>query len=146
MKSVDDVLASFDANVEAVRRLTRIDELIIRFAVEQIRAREVPLKEALAADGKRLPERLSGERTIKLLERIRENQSLRPEYEIMFNQAVVLLVSHFASALHDLFRHFFQLHVTEGRVRRLYQRRSKSHFAGFWISTGTSDPTLPTFS
>jgi hypothetical protein len=128
MKSADEILASFDANVEAVRRLIRLDELVIRFAVEQIRAREGPLKAELEKLGKRLPERLSSERTIRLLENIRGNQSFQPEYEVMFNQAVVLLVSHFASALHDLFRHFFQFHITEGRAEAAMGEEIKVSF------------------
>jgi hypothetical protein len=128
MKSADEILASFDANREAVRRLTRIDEGVIQFAVEHIRAHEKQLKAALSDLGKRLPERLSGERTIRMLEQVRENKSLQPEYEIMFNQAVVLLVSHFASALHDLFRYFFQLRITEGRAEAALSEEIKISF------------------
>jgi hypothetical protein len=136
LKSADEVLASFAANAEAVKRLARIDELVIQFAVEQIRARDTALLAALQNMEKRLPERLSGERTVANLQRIRDNQSLRAEYEVMFNQAVVLLVSHFASALHDLFRFFFQLRVADGRseaaskeeVRVTFQRLAEMNW------------------
>jgi hypothetical protein len=39
-----------------------------------------------------------------MLKNIRRNDSLRPRYQTIFNQAVVLLVSYFGSAVHDLFR------------------------------------------
>lgn len=48
--------------------------------------------------------RLTVERALENVRTIRENDSLRPKYEDMFNQCAVLLVSHFTSALTELFR------------------------------------------
>ena len=48
--------------------------------------------------------RLTAEGTLASLKAVRQNDSLRPEYETIFNQALVLLVSYFASAVHDVFR------------------------------------------
>jgi Iap family predicted aminopeptidase len=48
--------------------------------------------------------RLNAERTLKVVRQIRENDSLRPRYETIFNQAAVLLVSYFGSAVGDVFR------------------------------------------
>jgi hypothetical protein len=38
------------------------------------------------------------------LKNVRRNDSLRPKYEVIANQGVVLLVSYFSSSLEDLFR------------------------------------------
>jgi len=47
---------------------------------------------------------LTAERTLEILEGIREHDSLRPRYQTIFNQALVLVVSYFASSVHDLLR------------------------------------------
>ena len=41
--------------------------------------------------------------TLDMLANIREHDSLRRHYTTIYNQCVVLLVSHFGSALHDIF-------------------------------------------
>jgi hypothetical protein len=64
----------------------------------------VKLHQALKENQKIDNPRLNGERTLKLLESIRENDSLRDRYQTIFNQAVVLLVSYFGSAVGDVFR------------------------------------------
>lgn len=47
---------------------------------------------------------LTAQRTLQILEGIREHDSLRPRYQTIFNQALVLVVSYFASSVHDLLR------------------------------------------
>lgn len=49
-------------------------------------------------------DRLNGQRALETIRGIRQNESVRAKYQAIYNQAVVLLVSHFASALGDLFR------------------------------------------
>jgi hypothetical protein len=44
------------------------------------------------------------DRTVQVITNIRNNESLKSKYGTVCNQAVVLLVSHFASAVGDLFR------------------------------------------
>jgi len=43
------------------------------------------------------------ENTLVMLRNIRDNDSMRNHYATIYNQCVVLLVSHFGSALHDIF-------------------------------------------
>jgi len=45
----------------------------------------------------------TGEKLLRVVEPIRNHGSLRPRYETVFNQALVLLVSHFGSTLNSLF-------------------------------------------
>jgi len=47
---------------------------------------------------------LTAQRTLDFLENIRKNDSMRTHYQTIFNQALVLIVSYFASSVHDLLR------------------------------------------
>ncbi|NKF24796.1 hypothetical protein [Solimonas marina] len=47
----------------------------------------------------------NGERTLELLRSIRSSPALSERYATIYNQAVVLLVSYFGSAIADIFRH-----------------------------------------
>lgn len=64
-------------------------------------------------------EQRNGKRTLDILKGIRTNDSLRPRYKTIFNQAVVLLVSYFGSALSDCFRSATQIAITYREKRIL---------------------------
>ena len=92
-------IQSFESNVAAVERLLGFDQDIVEVAVEGLRQIE------RALDRQHLHSLVQiAQRRATLLENIRESGSLRPQYEAIFNQCVVLLVSYFGSALHTLFR------------------------------------------
>jgi hypothetical protein len=97
MPSVADAFAK---HVLSVTRLMNFDRDVLDFAINVIR----PLPERLKKLKIDNPE-LTGERALQVLSQIRENDSLRLRYQTIFNQALVLLVSYFASSVHDLFRH-----------------------------------------
>jgi hypothetical protein len=94
------VSASFDSNVESVFQLLDFDHIIIDVAVDGLRglALELEAKHHLHSAVTLVNNRAS------LLENIKKADSLRPKYEAMFNQCVVLLVSYFDSAIHGAFR------------------------------------------
>lgn len=47
---------------------------------------------------------MNGARALTVIRGIRDNETIRSKYVVIYNQALVLLVSHLSSALGDLFR------------------------------------------
>ena len=90
---------SIEHNIALVRSLLKFDKDIVDVAVG-----------ALDAAVRDLEERKLRSATTPLVNRAQRlknlatNESLRPQYEAVFNQCVVLLVSYFSSGLHTLLR------------------------------------------
>jgi hypothetical protein len=95
----------FEANVAEVERLVSFDKEVLQVAIMAIQDLHDQLKTRFA------DERLNGGRALTIIRGIRDNDSLRPKYEAINGQAVVLLVSHFSSALGDLFREAVSVHL-----------------------------------
>jgi hypothetical protein len=97
------VVEVFQAHVRSVERLMNFDRDVMEFAIERI--------EALCGGLKRLRidnAHLNGERTLQMLRGYRSHDSLRPRFEAVFNQALVLLSSYFASCARDVLRNGIQ--------------------------------------
>lgn len=94
------VVNKFRAHVASVEKLMKFDRDVLDLAIGNLRE----LREKLVRHHKLDNPQLTAERVIQILERIRMNDSLRPRYETIFNQALVLLVSYFGSSAQDLFR------------------------------------------
>ena len=94
------VVESFRQHVTSVEKLMNFDRDVLEFAVSSLRELKTKLTRHHKLDN---PE-LTAERTLQILEGIREHDSLRPRYQTIFNQALVLLVSYFGSSVHDMFR------------------------------------------
>jgi len=89
----------FDENAAAVERLLDFDKLIIEVAVDGLKQLVQEL------DDRNLHSAVTLVRNrASLLSNVKDSESLRPQYEAMFNQCVVLLVSYFGSAAHTMFR------------------------------------------
>lgn len=93
-------LEIFDKNIEAVHRLMNFDRDLIDYAIFKVDG----LHQVLVTSRKIDREDQNGLRVLNELKSIRTNDSLRSRYEQIYNQAVVLLVSHFGSLLGSLFR------------------------------------------
>jgi hypothetical protein len=78
----------------------RFDSSVIDFAVQHLGSLQNRLKNVHGLDNPRF----DVENTLRMLQNIRSNQSLRKHYEEMLNQCNVLLVSYFSSAVADIFR------------------------------------------
>lgn len=114
MNSIINPLESFEKNLESVRKLMNFDRDVQDMAITSIEE----LHENLVNKQGITNEQLNGRRTLDILKGIRENDSLRSRYKIIFNQAVVLLVSYFGSAVSDCFRLATQMAI-ESRDKRL---------------------------
>jgi hypothetical protein len=91
-------LDRFKLNVNEVDRLVNFDREIIAIATASIESLHNHLKNQIG------DERYNGKRALQVINGIRDNDTVSVKYQAIFNQAVVLLVSYFASALGDLFR------------------------------------------
>lgn len=103
------VLEAFDGNLQQVFGLAQFDHIVLDFAVQVLDGVQ---KHGHTANITNYLHTV--DRGLQQLRSIRENDSLRPQYEHIFNQCVVLLVSHFSSAVHDL----FSVAIAEGAKTR----------------------------
>jgi len=100
---------TFDAQVENVVELSTFDRHILNLAITSLQQLEKKLRSHHKLDNPSL----SAQNTLQVLQNIQASGSLRPKYEHMFNQCVVLLVSYFSSAVGDVFRGGIRLGVAE---------------------------------
>lgn len=118
-------VTAFEANRESVYELMGFDRAVLDLALRQLRSLDTRIKKAWAkAFGKdevKLSPQQSVKKTIQLLANIRKHESLKPRYEQMINQCLVLLVSYVGSAVRDLFRTAVSYAVQEGRRSELLQ-------------------------
>jgi hypothetical protein len=103
------VLANFRANRSRIKELLGFDDLLLGFILK-------PLKTIQEAQD-RAKQRIDNpnyrvDKVITLLESIRSNHSLATHFATVHNQALVLLVSHFAAALRDAYRTTVRLALT----------------------------------
>lgn len=94
-----EVLNVFKTNRESVRELVNLDRTLVQLFLTGLREMAAELREKnLYAATRRIENRVSA------LENVQRHDSLRRYYQTMLNQCVVLLVSYFGSAVHDVFR------------------------------------------
>lgn len=90
---------AFIKNINDIERLMDFDRVILKFAIDGIEALQERLRKAGIDNPKLQPQN-----TLRQLKSIQDHDSLRPTYQVIFNQCIVLLVSVFASSIADLFR------------------------------------------
>lgn len=98
-------LDRFKVNVTEVDRLVNFDREVLQVALSAVQNLHEQLKPRYG------DERLNGLRALQVIKGIRDNDTVRSKYKTIYNQAVVLLVSHFASALGDVFREAVSLRL-----------------------------------
>lgn len=99
MSRLDDALETFEKNVQAVLQLSDLDRGLIDHAIREIEKRDERLRQA-GVENTRM---LAGG-TLENLKNIRRNDSLRPGFQALVNQSIVLLSSYFSSGVSQLFR------------------------------------------
>lgn len=98
VKKFQLIIDNFNDRVDGVNKLLMLDELIIGSTIELLEERQVNLRNCGIDNVHML-----GETALQQLKGIRDHKSLKPGYELIHNQCVVLLVSYFSSSMHDLF-------------------------------------------
>lgn len=96
---IDDTVLTYTKNIEALNQLADLDRSLIDQTIQQLRERDVRLLKA-NIDNSRMP----AGNTLRNLENLRQNDSLRPGFQALVNQSAVLLPSYFASGVSQLFR------------------------------------------
>jgi hypothetical protein len=106
----EPIAVSFEANAASVYELLEFDRFILDFLVGGLQ----DLADSLLEQGRHTAATTVSNR-VAALRNIRSSDSLRPRYETIFNQCVVLLVSYFGSALHSLFLEGVSASLRSGR-------------------------------
>jgi hypothetical protein len=101
------VLENFESNVASVKNLMSFDSYVLEMAISSIEELHQRLKHGQGMENPQL----NGERTLTMLRQFHSNASLKPKYQTIFNQGLVLLVSYFASAVHDLFKGALEISI-----------------------------------
>lgn len=114
-----NALSNFKRNADEVDRLINFDREVLQVVTLTMEDLHQKLKEKFA------DERLNGSRALQVIRGIRDNQTLRAKYQTIHNQAVVLLVSHFASALGEAFRSAVAESLDAGDSGKLYDEEIK---------------------
>jgi hypothetical protein len=97
MSAVDKARDTFANNVESVQQLVDFDRTVLEAAIQNISRLQKELDERNPAVADRVGN------TLAMLTNIRNNDTMRQHYVTIYNQCIVLLVSHFGSALHEMF-------------------------------------------
>lgn len=92
------IATSFTDNARDVERLIDFDRDVVELMIMSLDGLKKDVPSQLHSFAGRI------ERATQIIRNIRDNESLKPKYGTVCNQAVVLLVSHFSSAVGDLFR------------------------------------------
>lgn len=105
-KVTKPILDSFTSHIESVRSLMNFDNILLDFCIGQIEHlndRIINNAEIKITNVQFLPET-----TLKQLKSIKKNDSMRIQYESIYNQCLVLIVSYYTSSIKDLFRDTLQ--------------------------------------
>jgi|GEM_PF-1328379 len=114
-----DALSTFKSNVAEVDRLINFDKEVLQVVTMTMEDLHSRLRQKFA------DERLNGARALQVVKGIRNNETLRAKYQAIFNQAIVLLVSHFASALGEAFRSAVADHLESADAEKLFDEEIK---------------------
>ena len=77
------IVQTFQAHVSSVRKLMGFDREVLEIAIANVRE----LRDKLVQHHKLDNPQLTAQRTLDILEGIRDHDSLRPRYQTIFNQA-----------------------------------------------------------
>lgn len=118
---MDNIVNTFENNIKSVKKLINFDRQVLDVAINAIR----DLHEYLVDTQKIAAERFNGKRTLDILTNIRKNDSLKTGYETINNQAIVLLVSYFGSAVADVFRRASKISLINKKDNRVLNEELK---------------------
>lgn len=99
MTQLASAAAAFDKNVQAVLQLSDLDRGLLDVAIKAIEERDQRLLRSNVEN----PRMLAGP-TLENLRNVRQHDSLRPGFQALVDQSVVLLTSYFASGVSELFQ------------------------------------------
>lgn len=120
---LNQIKSNFSDNVAIVEKLMKFDEVVQLFCLNALRKANEGLEKF--GNGCANHPSYNIKPMIKQIEDIGLHDSLQPNYEIMFNQCVVLLVSYFGSAIEDLFQEALQNKINNKKLGKLADEEIK---------------------
>lgn len=115
------IISIFKENIESVYNLMDFDDVVLDYAIRSLETLCTKLESVHAIKNPRL----SAEQTLKHIKDIRKNKSLQKNYEEIYNQCVVLLVSYFGSAIQDIFEECITYSLSIGSNQNLLDEEFK---------------------
>jgi hypothetical protein len=101
---MNNIVYQFDMNVKSVYELANFDRVVLDFAITSLKN---------VQGGNRRP--INGtENAARALQNVRDHDSLRPKYQAVFNQCLVLLVSYFGSTINNMFNSYLTKYLKRG--------------------------------
>lgn len=119
---LEQVADTFRKNCAEVERLLTFDKDVLTVVIQLLEGLHIELKR------KSDNEQMNGGRVLTMVRNIKDNDSLRPRYDTIHSQAVVLLVSHFTSALADMFRTSVSQLLDAGEPEKVLNEEVKLSF------------------
>lgn len=89
---------NFQDNVKSLNDLMNFDDLILSFGIQALERVDRFIKKQRIQNPS-----CDVTKELNQFKQIRSNKSLKPHYQIMLNQCIVLLVSYFSSSVEDIF-------------------------------------------
>lgn len=113
MTSLQEIEDRFDQHLRTIDELISFDKVILDLCINHIESLSDKLKSG--------PFNITNpyylaDNTLKAIKSVRQNNSLRNNYQSIYNSCLVLQVSYFTSILHDIFRHAFNTLVLENKL------------------------------
>ncbi len=105
-KVTKPILDSFTSHIESVRSLMNFDKIVLDFCIIQIEQLNDRIKNNQEINITNV--HFFPENTLKQLKLIKQNNSMKLQYESIYNQCLVLIVSYFTSCIKELFRDSLQ--------------------------------------
>lgn len=96
---ISNAVKAFEQNIHAVLQLYDLDHGLLDQVIQSLEERDDRLCKAGVENS-----RMLAGTTLQNIKTIRQNDSLRPGFQVLVNQSVVLLASYFASGISELFR------------------------------------------
>lgn len=111
----DQTHKSFIENVDSVYKLMEFDEIVQTFCINALQRTVNFLKKHDMNDHPSC----NIEKELTQVKKIHSHESLKPHYQTMLNQCIVLLASYFASAVESLFTAAVPLKLEHGGTKKL---------------------------
>lgn len=106
---------TFKKNVDSVYQLMEFDEIVQTFCISALQRANAFLKKH---NLDKHPS-CTVSKELQQIETIRSHESLKPHYQTMLNQCIVLLASYFASAVESLFTNAIPFKLESGGTKKL---------------------------
>jgi len=96
---MNKIVEQFNINVESVYELANFDRVVLDFVINLVLSQK-------NVHGVNRLQINATENAAKALKNVRDHDSLRPKYQTVFNQCLVLLVSYFGLTINNLFNSY----------------------------------------